>query len=310
MSERTTVEKSFKISLPYILLVIGLISYSFSVFGTFQNGNWQRFLEGIGKSILVSGIFAIVLKSIQFMGVFKDELSDIIYKQKYLDNRKDIKEVWENVSKIIFKNKFPKISKSITGDIENIYFPTKHVLYYDEYKQTLEIELIDPVNEKIRVKQHSEYIVYPTSKNDKLNLKTQNTLRFNKSKEEVGIKIQKFTVNGKDIEPVIDQKIEASCLRTWFTVVLTGEESYKFETIIEKEYSLKYDRIIGTKKDYIIHDFNLKILLKGELKINFLDAGTFNNFKPANVINEHYREYDYRGIIYPKQGYILVVEKK
>jgi len=91
---------------------------------------------------------------------------------------------------------------------------------------------------------------------------------------------------------------------------LEDEDSYKFETTILKRYSLLYDNTIGTVKDHLIHDFNLKILLKGNVEIDFHDLGTLKKFKKSGVNNQHYREYEYKGMIYPRQGYVLVVKKK
>jgi hypothetical protein len=309
MSNKSDWKQSWKHAIPYLVLLFGILSFTYSIFGTFGNLAWKEFWGGLGKTFIAGGIFALLLKTIQFWGIFKEELLKIIYETKYLENRNDLPEIWERVSKVMFKNKFPTISKVITNDVRNIYFPGEHVLYYDNYKQTLEIELIDPEKSIIKVTQHSEYQVHPNDRS-KFTHKTVNTIRFNESYEEVYIKAASYKVNGKEVNPAIARDVKDNCLITSYSVELSGDDLYKFETTIEKQYSLLYDNIIGTLKDNLIHNFDLKILLKGNLVIDFFNIGTLKKFKKTNVKNEHYQEYEYDGIIYPKQGYMLFIKKK
>ena len=111
--------------------------------------HWNEFFKVVGTTILASGIFSFMIKYARFAKIFKSELNEIIYESKYLEQQKNIIDIWERVSKVVFKNKFPKISKDIINDVKNMYFPTDHILYYNDFNQTLEIELIDKETEKI-----------------------------------------------------------------------------------------------------------------------------------------------------------------
>lgn len=299
--------EGFKTALPWITLVIGLSTFSFGTFSTFTDPLWGEFYSGIGKTILAGGIFALLLKTYQFMGVFKDELSKIIYDAKHLNNRKDLPEIWENVSKIMFKNKFDSISKDITRDVKNIYFPTDQVSYFDNYKQILTIELVDPENDIVKVTQQAEYTVYPNDASSKLNLSFNNSLIFNNNREEVSFKIISFRINEASYSKYkLTSSVEGKILRNKVSMELQGQLCYKIETEIEKTYCLKYDNIIGFKKESLIHDFNIKIIPKG-VKISFLSSGTLKEFDKVNVKGEHFCEYVYKGIIYPKQGYTIFI---
>ena len=300
---------SFIASIPYIALILGFTFFFFGTFATFDSHLWKEFWSGLGKTILASGIFALLLKTFQFMGVFKEELKKVVYDAKFLANRKDLEEVWEEVSRVMFKNKFPKISKEITHDIGHLYFPTEHVLYYDDYRQIIEIELIDPINQIVNVKQHASFYVYPRSKGENFSVKTMNSLTFNKDKSEVSASVIKYQINEKEATVTITQEVTGNKLNTCYEVYLAGQDSYKFETCIEKRYCLFHDNVIGTVKDFLIHDFSLKLHLKGGIHIDFFEVGTLKRFKNVGVVNEHYREYEYKGILYPKQGYLFFMKK-
>lgn len=307
----TNIKNGLRVAIPYILISIGIFTLAYSVFGTFEDTRFKELMGGLGKSILIGGIFSFGLKTIQFLGVIKNELSEVMYcDPKYLSKRSDLAQLWENISKVLFKNKFPKISTAITHDVRKLYFPTDHVLYYDDYKQTVEIELIDSEKQIVKVTQYSQYIVYPKDKTS-FKQETTNTIKFNDSANEVSFNITKFKINGKEELPIVSQKLDLDekTLKTNFYFVLEGQDYYKYDTVIEKQYSLLYDNIISTKKDYLIHDFNLKIILKGDLDIQFYELGTLHQFNKITVHSASYKEFDYKGIIYPKQGYLLLIKK-
>lgn len=297
-------------AIPYMALIIGILLFIYGTFNHFESLEWKDFWAGLGKTILASGIFALLLKTVQFMGVFKEELSKVVYDPKFLANRKDLEEIWEGVSKVLFKNKFPKISKEVTHDIGHLYFPTDHVLYYDDYKQIIEIEMIDSHKEIVKVMQHSTFYVYPKSKTEKFLHKTSNDIQFEKDRSEVSFDIKKFLINGEEKSPTVTTSVDKTTLKTFYEIELKGEDFYKFETCIEKKYSLIYDNAVGTIKDFLIHDFSLKLHLKGGIKIDFYNVGTLKKFKIVGVTNENYREYEYTGMIYPKQGYLFFIKKK
>ena len=48
---------------------------------------WNNILEKTGIAILSSGVFASVLKSIQFTGIFKDELSKVMLETDFIPSK-------------------------------------------------------------------------------------------------------------------------------------------------------------------------------------------------------------------------------
>src|SRR5690606_14953070 len=105
---------------PWISVIGGATLLLISIFGDFEHDSrWKELLLSTGKAILAGGVFAVLLKYIQIMGAVREELTKIIYDQQYLKNRNDLPKVWENISKVMFKNKFPKISRDIVNDVKN-----------------------------------------------------------------------------------------------------------------------------------------------------------------------------------------------
>ena len=104
----------------------------------------NRLIEKLSFAVASSGVFAAVLKSLQFQGIFKEEIESIILSDKFIKERKDKEKLWRSVSRAIYKKKYPKISKELNNIIFNEYFPRKRKYYYDDYRATITIkELTD-----------------------------------------------------------------------------------------------------------------------------------------------------------------------
>ncbi len=303
-------EKGFSVSIlqkatPWLALIFGLIFFAHGTFSSFEESAWKEFWSGLGKTMLAGGVFALLLKSYQLMGVFKTDLAELLYAEKFLSVRKDVPTIWENVSKVMFKNKFPRISQKIFKDVREIYLPTDQVLYYDDYNQTINIELIDEVNEIIKVTQSSEYTIYPARKPVKLNT-VNHIVKIEGSVTE--FKIISHKINDKNCDCQLEQKVIEDTLKSSFVIELNEIEPQKIETVIEKSYSLKHDNIMSFHKDFIIHNLEVIITLKG-VKIDFREFGTLKPFAKKGVNKTGVMKYQYDGLIYPKQGYIVFMSK-
>lgn len=301
-------------ALPLIIAFcgLGLLILAYTV--PFPQPAIGTFLGSIGHTLLGSGVFALILKSYQYLGVFREELSKIVYDAKHLSDRRDLPEIWKNVSKVLFKNRFPAINSEITEDVLNIYLPTQYVSYYDDWRQHIFIELIDQENQVVEVRMTDFYTIYPLPGKGKTTLESKNWLCFNCDKTEVEYKVVKFEVNGKDVRSSKEyrfysdvDKANNKLLFSSVRVDLKNQDKFTVELEVIKRYSLKHDRVIQFAKDGIIHDFNVKVETKG-VKTTFLPSGTLKNFADQHYANGNFHEYQYRGIIYPKQGYVICME--
>ena len=123
----------------WILLLIGVFIIYMSTWGFF-NTYFKYILEKIGLAVLSSGVFAAVLKSLQFTGIFKKEIEKIVLGTKFIENRNDLPKLWRKVSRSVYNKKFPKISKELENIVLKNYFPTDHAYYYTDFRYTLDIE--------------------------------------------------------------------------------------------------------------------------------------------------------------------------
>lgn len=292
--------------LPTILLIIGSVLFIYGVFGEFDDPKWKEFVSGLGKTLLAGSIFSILLKTAQFLGVFKEEIEKVIYDTRFIRNRADLSEYWEKVTKELFKDQFPKINKSITKDVKEIYLPTKSVLYFDDYSQMINIKLIDKAKELVEVEQKTRLKILPLTPFEKFDHTFTNTISYGNNEENAKYCLESLKVNGQVVDIQVDSKKENSKLINKFIVSLSGSEAYEIEKVVKKTYSLKDDNMLGHMNNYIKNNFRVQFFTEG-VSIDFFEAGTLSKFKTENS-KSGYLEKKYEGIIYPKQGYFVIIK--
>src|SRR5690554_6681751 len=86
------------------------------------NSEYHSLIEKIGMTILTSGVFATLLKSFQFTGLFQQEIRKVMLGTEFIDNRKDIIPLWKKVSKGLNINRFLDIVDKLEIYILKTYF--------------------------------------------------------------------------------------------------------------------------------------------------------------------------------------------
>ena len=137
----------------------------------------NQLLEKASFTVLSSGVFAAVLKSIQFTGIFKNVIEEIILGTDFIENRSEAnqQELWKATSKAIYKKKFPELSSLIENRILSSYLPTKQDYYYKDYIATINISEITS-NFDICYEQTIKYDVVLDDTLDKVEMVTSLTV--------------------------------------------------------------------------------------------------------------------------------------
>jgi len=293
-------------SIPYMALLLGGYLFAHGTFGTFENAANKEFVSGLGKTILASGIFALLLKTVQFLGVFKEELSKVVYDQKFLANRKDLMEVWENTSKIIFKNKFPKISKRLLKDITENYFPSQN-FYYEDLEHFITITFAD--QNVVEVSYTVNLEIISSAQNEKCVFEFMSAVSFKESEEEIEIPIRTLKIDGVLSFPETTKSITNNTLITKHTIALQGKDSYKIERHEIRRYRLDFDNILYFRAIVLTNNLTVTLDHPDNLSVDFRKCGTIMDFTQHRN-TQHVKQFRYNGVIYPQQGYIITLNKK
>lgn len=299
--------KYFKSGIAWIILIVGILFYYIAYSQLEQQSVWKEVLIKIGDVFIIGVILGYLSNAAAFLGVFKQDLQDIIYGKDFIKQRKDISPLWETVSKQMFKNKFPTIHKEFLKVIKN-YFPENEVSYYNDYESHITIEWIDKNTGMIRVRESVSFefiadstdeFVYP--------LKTWTRVTDSNSYKN---EITKFTVNGKFPEITDSSEYrEQDCICQEQKIKLKGSTKYEICYERVKEYDINEDNYIGFRAKYIVNKLRVCLIHPNDINAIFTCRGTQLDFD--TIVNDKGRiEKKYRSIILPRQGYVFALQKK
>lgn len=294
-----------------IFLILGVIFITTSCLLQDKNGFWYKAFYTGGTTMLSGGVFASIAKSMQFSEIFSKVLRDIIYAKEHLENRKDLEEMWKNLTSTLSKQKFDKISSSLQKNIKEYFLPLDHDYYYDDYNIEIEIEYNQDNSEYIDVKETIAYNIIcedetiPVKHESKCIIKSDYL-----DKGATKYNLVKLFINGVDITKKVHSKKEfiEHNLEFKYEYPLNGKKTYAVQKEDSKTYNIKYNRIKTHQALCIYNKLTVQIICPDDLKFDFRNLGTLNNFTTTvrhNNGNTIFKAKN-NGLIYKNQGFVIV----
>jgi len=300
----------------WILLLLGVFIIYISTWDTF-NEYLKYILEKIGLAVLSSGVFAAVLKSLQFTGIFKKEIEKIVLGTKFIENRNDLPKLWRKVSRSVYNKKFPKISKELENIVLKNYFPTEHAYYYADFRYTLDIEELTDDNiikftqnfsfEVVLSKDETQAVLdgyFKIEKKPELDNLVNDKLYFKIDEEDYLDKLEKEN---------FDNEFEKGFT---FKCPVKNKSRFRVETKDRREYCINDDNYKIFRVNKITKEMNVSISYPENMNVSFFNIGLVDSFERVHI--EHERmisRVHKKGLILPYQGFgitfgIKELEKK
>lgn len=295
--------KYFRSGAAWIILIAGVLCYYFGYFQMESEPVWKQVVIKIGDVLVIGVILGFLSNAAQFLGVFKQDLQDVIYGKEFLKQRKDIAPLWETISFQMFKEKFPAIHKDFLKAIQR-YFPKDEVSYYNDYETNIVIEWIDRDKRIIKVVDNVSFKLIADGTNE-FGYPLKSWLRV--SDNTYQNTIDNFTINGKapklgeckttrDGDNVCHEHI----------IPMKGSTRYNIKYTRTKVYSLDEDFYIGFRAKYIVKGLRVCLDYPEDMDAIFTCRGTHDDFEDVKK-SKRCIEKKYEGVILPRQGYIFVL---
>lgn len=313
MSDGPFAGKAFKGGFGIVTLILGIVFYVIAYFllDIPEDQIIKEILLKIGDVLVIGVVLGYLTTVTQNLGVFKKELEDIIYTDKFVSMRSDIHSIWEKVSKQLFKSKFKHISGDLLKLIKNTYLPCDQISYYDDYTINIHIKWADKNKKLILVTNKISFDLI-AEENTSIKFPLRSWINVEGlAPEDYHVKIDNYTVNNRPAKVVerID-RIDGNQHFFSETVELEGNLRYGIRKTIEKKYSLEKDFVIAFKAQYIVHDMIVRFTYpEDEFTIDFYTRGAVEDFI-ENDSKPGFIDMKYKGILLPKQGYIIALREK
>ena len=273
---------------------------------------FSNVLEKIGLTILTSGVFAAVLKSFQFIGVFKEEIENVILGSKFIEKRSDLPLLWKKISAAIYKQKFPEISDSLQEIILNSYFPTAHPIYYEEFVVTINIE---EITEDFIIKFTQAYRAKVVLAEDAEDVTIHHSFYIDKfdGMENYINEKEYYKIDGKDILKELEHKNteDEFEIRNDYQTTVKNKKTFILESKERRQYCIKQDNSKIFRVNRITKEMEVSVHYPENVSVTFFSIGTVNSFEKRHLDHKNHISRVYKdGLILPRQGFGLTFALK
>jgi hypothetical protein len=270
-------------------------------------------IKTIGAAFIGSGVFTAVIKSSEYTDIFTKIIGEIIWSKKYIEHRKDKKEIWSMVSRLMYNEKFPDISDDLESIIAKHYFPVDHNFYSTNYEFIINLSncavddeywhQTETTNVTIKAQNAEQEIPYRFSGNIDLPERDNGN-------DLTKYEITQLTVNGKDETFRIPPATKSGNLMTHSVeLLLKNAEEYKISIQREKTVNKKTNPDKRFFASNIIKDFKLTVIMEKDCIVNLHKMGTIGEFiQVMEQTNNGVKitTWNYNGVILPHQGFMLL----
>ena len=299
---------------PWVLVgyfLVGIICYAVSCYITKSEETLNSifWLQKAGDLFLLGVFWGVITHTSRFTDLFKKNVIDEFYSPKHLKQRKDIQDIWLNVSNVLMKDKYPKISQSILKIIKDVYFPTKVKGYYDNYQVDYHISFLDDQKEYIRSLETISYTYKQFIKTPKY----ERRMVCRKSQDDVQAQLNliSFKIDGNDVtqQVKLSQEYKDGKQTKYYQVELPKKEGddYRMEIQLEKTYRFNEDFDLTFSSHCITNNLQVELNYTLDFYAYFMPSGVPGEF--TTTLCEHYLKAKYSGVMFPKQGFMILLRR-
>lgn len=302
---------TFKQSIGWLMALIGLVFYAIGYYCKYINpaAFWTDIFIKIGDVLIIGVVVGYLTGVAQWSGIFKKEIQDIIYGKEFLNKRNDIESLWYNVTKQMFKFKFADIHKDLLATLRNTLPGEDDISYYEDYDADTKVEWVDPKSGLIKsIDTFAMYIVAESDKAFSYPIKSWTIANEQSSKtdykETLNVCLDGITLN--NLKSTQTRDGNEICSET--NIPLQGKKRYFLQYTREKTYNINEDYYIGFKAKYLTKNLKVSLELPEDIEAVFIERGTSDEFKNVKNSKNHIKKV-YKGVIFPKQGYIFALKR-
>lgn len=120
------------------LLIIGLLAI---FFGTIiAEPKWlSETISTSGSAILGAGVFAVIVKSAQFVEIFQNHLYDVFYKPVQTFGLENLKQKWISITKNIIQETLPNSHSDVSNRIMKQFLTSELTYHFSDYETKYDV---------------------------------------------------------------------------------------------------------------------------------------------------------------------------
>lgn len=293
-----------------IYLLLGVACYTIGYHFYTNETVWRALILRFGDLMIIGVLIGFITNYARFNDIFKNSKIESLYSVDEIRNRRDLDQIWRNVSDALFKSRFPKINKRLLEIIDKHYFPNSEKGYYNDYVCEYHLKFTDDTKVYLQSDEHITYN-YVTDTKGKIKMETSSWVNYNAAHTDPCCSIvESFKVDGveKLSNGNVKQDRDGKYLKTTTTVEISGKNDYSIEIKYKKIVKFDEDHDVGFSARRITNNLTAKLYYTDDLTEYFRKSGTIKEFEEHTFDNM--RQVKYQGLILPRQGFFFVLGRK
>lgn len=256
-------------------------------------------------------------KSYQFNNIFKDELRKVVYSDEHLDKRADLDDIWEKVSEAICRRKFSNISKKLQKNIKTYYLPINQDFYFKDYNYDIDISYVEGQADFINLKETTESEIISHDKEKQVYEFNSHIPKEKGDDAATKYVLEEVFINGNKIDIEKDKNASFELednkdhIKVKFSYILKGSLTYTIKKVENKTYSIKENPYKGHEAAWIYQNLFLDITYPKDMPLELLKMGVLSKFNIEDRNRQDVKRIKakYLGLIFPRQGFLLLFNK-
>lgn len=309
-------------AMPWIFLFIGvgLLAIAFFVLDSSTQPSWHGFTVGVASLILSAGVFAVLLKSYQYIQLFHDELLKIFSHDSFRRQLESVvrptptttSELRSLVEPLVERYAAAQRKELSSGALQHL----RHVLdifeadgFYQTFKRTIRVKSYDQINKKLQIEDEFHIEVIPKNSQEPVLYRSEIT------SADSAFEHGTLTVNGKDRKDGI--QVEKHTIRC--NLDLLGSDRYILLRTYSRTLDLRVDPYINLRLTRAAIQLHVKVESHFLEDLNIIVRGIgFDTKKEANNFDVRVEERNNAGakvqtinlskisLTLPDEGYLII----
>lgn len=252
------------------------------------DNDFAQVISKVGFTILTSGVFAAIMKSFQFIGIFKQEIENVILESKFIEKRNDLPDLWKKISRSIYNKKFPEISDDLQEMILSSYFPTNHEYYYEDAIISINIEELDG-DENIKYTQSWKFKVVLAENINSVTMSQNYTLDKGENVNLSNSERLYYKIDGIDLmsEMIINDTETDFKINRNYSLKISDKKTFILEVKERRKNCIKNDNIKLFRVNSITKEMDVSISFPDNIRVSFFNVGVVKPFEPKHVDNQN-----------------------
>lgn len=237
----SAITEFFLRSLPLWFVIIG--GFLFLLSYLTENDTIKSLLKSAAIAIFNGGIFAALLKSMQFIGIFEDALKKILISKEWISSlsKTQLTDLLNSITKTAVIKGFPELSERMSHDLFHNFIPKIGEFYYSSLSREITIISYDIHTDIIEISEHFKLEIKSHSIETQIPYfyKLEYASNLNHTPE---TEVTHFTIDDScHIDKII---IDPNNKNLKCEITLSGKEKYKISRLVKRKFKLSSDPVI------------------------------------------------------------------